>query len=191
MFGDIRQWPTSYWVGSSGHGRATSRKGVSRTGWVHSSGQSFKQRRLFYGFNVRWIMHVWNTPGKGSFLRECVVIKSSQIGHRFMIAAWVRSSLKSGVGGAIIRNIEIPKVTGKVPVKLQVKLWSWRSKQVEELSGFPVHTVILCSSEFWGHPLLLGVFKKYVETLFFDSSIHWFTLSSLYSVYIFVILWYI
>jgi hypothetical protein len=54
------------------------------------------------------IMHVWNKPGKGSFLRECVVIKSSPIGHRSMIAALVRSSLKSGAGVAIIRNIEIP-----------------------------------------------------------------------------------
>ncbi len=32
-------------------------------------------------------MHVWNNPCKGSFLREYVVIKSSPIGHRFVIAA--------------------------------------------------------------------------------------------------------
>ncbi len=38
-------------------------------------------------------LHVRNTPGKGSFLRECVVIKSSPIGHRSVIAASVRLRL--------------------------------------------------------------------------------------------------
>ena len=33
------------------------------------------------------IMHVWNTPGKGSFLRECVVNKSSPIDHGYIITA--------------------------------------------------------------------------------------------------------
>jgi hypothetical protein len=33
------------------------------------------------------IMHVWNTPGKGSFRRECVVIKSSPIDHGYIITA--------------------------------------------------------------------------------------------------------
>ena len=33
------------------------------------------------------ITHVWNTPGKGSFLRECVVIKSLPIGHYLIMAA--------------------------------------------------------------------------------------------------------
>ena len=33
------------------------------------------------------IAHVWNTPGMVLFLRECMVIKSSQVGHHYISAA--------------------------------------------------------------------------------------------------------
>ncbi len=73
----------------------TSSKGVSQTGWAHSADARPEANRvkLFQAADCSMdlmrveIMHVWNTPGKGSFLRECVVIKSLPISHRSVIAA--------------------------------------------------------------------------------------------------------
>ncbi len=70
-------------------------KGVSQTGWAHSADARPEAHRvkLFQAADCSMdsmrveIMHVWNTPGKDSFLRECVVIKSSPIGHSSVIVA--------------------------------------------------------------------------------------------------------
>jgi hypothetical protein len=70
-------------------------KGVSRTGWAQSADRRPKipSVKLFQAADSSMdsmsmeITHVWNTPGKGSFLRECVVIKSLPIGHYLIMAA--------------------------------------------------------------------------------------------------------
>jgi hypothetical protein len=72
---DLGRSRTQRWAGAE-------TKGVTRAlvGFFQAADCSMDSMRVE-------IMHVWNTAGKGSFLRECVVIKSSPIGHHFVIAA--------------------------------------------------------------------------------------------------------
>ncbi len=97
VFACFLQWPSGRCVGSSWHhaGHVTSCN-LRPTGWANSAGARPATHR-FKLFLSRAdcsmdsicveITHVWNTPGKGSFRRECVVIKSSSINQRFIITA--------------------------------------------------------------------------------------------------------
>jgi hypothetical protein len=96
VFADILQRPLGRCVGSSVHVLVTSSKGVSQTGWAHIADARLEAHRvkLFQAADCSMdsmrveIMQVWtrSTPCKGSFLRGCVVIKSSPISHCSVMA---------------------------------------------------------------------------------------------------------
>lgn len=90
------QWPIGSWGGISWNVQWHSSADFGRIGWAQCADASPASPLVYYflavlEFSIETMLletaHVWNTPGKGSFLRECVVIKSLPIGHYLIMAA--------------------------------------------------------------------------------------------------------